>query len=153
MTKTQRQRVQYVPHTSNDPDTADIPAVNYTRRLQQMEAQLNNLQKLMAAERPVLLPTKLSHDREQWYQDMVKEIGTLSNLEKTQKVAIERWGDETEDRYLVDVMVPKGTSKPDLHPMIIPARNKYEAKGRYEELFGINSLEQTIKIVCERQAA
>lgn len=116
-------------------------------RIAQLESQITNLQKLIANERPIQLPAKLSQDREAWYQKLVIEL-SVACLERTQAVAYERWGGETDMRYEVDIKVQKGQPKPDLHPMIIPARSEYEAKGRYEELFGITAIDATIKIVC-----
>jgi len=122
-------------------------------QFESLKAQFDNMSKLIAAERPAALPARLNQDREEWYRLRVIEW-SKSCLERTQDAAIEQWGDETDIRFLVDVeIVEKGHPRPDLHPLLIPARSKHEAKGRYEEINNILSLDHQVRIVAVRQAA
>lgn len=75
------------------------------------------------------LESQQDHERKRdWCQ--------LSATERTQKVADERWGAETAERWAVSL--PGDPSQPRL---LIPARSDGEAIGKYQQLCGIRSTE------------
>ena len=114
-----------------------------------LKAQIANLQKLIAAERPAALPAKLMQDREAEYQEKVKEL-SRSCLDRTQEFAVKRWGgDSGVGWYRVWIKPENGHAEPGTLVLIIPARSEHEALGRYRELNGIRSLDVDLKETFE----
>ena len=99
-------------------------------RIAILEAQIANLQKLLAAQQPLLTPLQEEEVREKFHDAKVKEL-SLSCQERTQKRARDLWHDSTE--YPVKVA--------DVPEIFIPARNELEAQGRYNHLCGINGVD------------
>lgn len=110
--------------------TTQQPAPAQADRIAVLEAQIANLQKLLAAQQPLLTPLQEEEVREKFHDAKVKEL-SLSCQERTQKKAREMWKDPTE--YPVRVA--------DIPEILIPARNEIEAQGRYNHLCGINGVD------------
>ncbi len=108
-----------------------VKASAETDRLAQLEAQIANLQKLLAAQQPVLQPIKLDQDREQELKERQEELSRTCQ-ERTQAIARKMWQDSPTE-YPVRVA--------DVPEIYIPARSSEEAKGRYDVLCGINGVD------------
>lgn len=117
-------------------------ATDRVAQLEQENAALHdrlaNIEKLLAYQRPVITPLAQELAAEEAFQKKKAEL-SLSCVERTQAEARKRWKD-SETEILVSVTGSPASGLPEIR---IPARSKEEAKGRYDELCGILSIDTT----------
>lgn len=102
------------------------------QQVAELSARLAVAERVMSVERPVALPMKLAQEREEEFERMKAEL-SKPPLQRTQEAAERLWGKDTKDRY--SVVVPGHLS------LLIPARSEEEAKGRYDKISGITSID------------
>jgi hypothetical protein len=112
------------------PEVVDVAALQ--TQVSALQDQIANLQKTIAVERPVALPARIAQEREEAFEAMQAELGK-SCSQRTQEAAEKLWGADTKTRYVVKV-----ADQPELK---IPARSPEEAKGRYDKICGIRTID------------
>lgn len=95
-----------------------------------LQDRLQNIEKLLAMQQPVTAPIAAQMKREEEFERKKAEL-SMTCQERTQLEARRRWQEPTE--YKVKVA--------DVPEISIPARSREEAKGRYDELCGILSVD------------
>ena len=103
-------------------DVAQLRAENEV-----LQNRLATIEKLLAAQQPVLQPIKLIQDRDEEFAERQKWLNKTCQ-ERTQEIARKKWNDSTTE-YPVKVA--------DVPEIMVPARSPEEAKGRYDVLCGI----------------
>lgn len=109
------------------PDVAALMA-----KVADLTAQVNNLQRTIAVERPVILPLKVAQEREEEFERRKAEL-SKSCLERTQNEAERLWAKDSNTRYRCKVA--------DHLELLIPARSEEEAIGRYNKISGITGVD------------
>ncbi len=109
------------------PDVAALMA-----QVKDLTAQVANMQRTMAVERPIAVPLRREQEREEEFERMKEEL-SKPPLQRTQEAAERLWGKDTKDRYAVEV--------PGHLKLLIPARSPEEAEGRYNKISGITGID------------
>lgn len=105
----------------------------------ELKARLTNLEKVLALQIPVTTPLKTMQDRDEWFEQTKDAIDQPCEV-RTQIEARRLWQEATE--YPVSVMPVKPTGpKSGMPAVLVPARSPEEARGRYDKLCGITSVD------------
>lgn len=99
--------------------------------VEELRHRVAAMEKLLAAQQPVLQPVAQAQEREREVQAKVAEL-SQSVTGRSQAEARRRWRDSATE-YPVSVA--------DVPEILIPARSPEEARARYDQLCGINSVD------------